>query len=165
MKNLLICLFALCTLQILAQEKPIKEFENGGHNIICLAFSPDCKLVATGGMDNNINLWDVNTGTLLNSFKGHTDWIVSIAISPDGNYILSGCKDKTARIWDIKSGSEVTLLKGHEATVAAVTYSYDGKTIATGCKEPESVWWRGKLFSPAVRDPTGFQRWRSLASR
>lgn len=119
----------------LVSEKPLKEFEKTGHNVICLAFTQDCRFVATGGMDNQINLWDVATGTELISFKGHNDWIVSLAISPDGNYIVSGSKDKTARIWDVKSGQQSAVLKGHDGTVAAVAYSYDGKLIATGCKD------------------------------
>lgn len=120
---------------LLAQQKPIKEFEKFGHNIISLAFSPDCRYVATGGMDNHINLWDVNTGAELINFKGHTDWVICLTMSSDGNYIVSGSKDKTARIWDVKSGQQTAVLKGHEGTVAAVVYSFDGKLIATGSKD------------------------------
>lgn len=137
MKNLFttLLLIAAHVGAVLGQEKPFKEFSKFGHHIMCVAFTPDCRYMATGGMDNDVNLWDVATDTELINFKGHTDWILTLAISPNGNYIVSGSRDKTARIWDMKTGKQTALLKGHEGSVASVVFSYDGRFIATGCKD------------------------------
>ena len=45
-----------------------------GHTSIVnsVAFSPDGKIVASGGSDNSIKLWSVKTGQMLKSLEGHT---------------------------------------------------------------------------------------------
>lgn len=127
--------------QAQTQVQPIKTFDQPGYTIIALAFSPDNKIVATAGNDNNIILWDINSGTKLNTLKGHTNWVISLAFSPTGNAIASSSRDHTAKIWDVRSGSEIVTLKGHTESVSGIIYSPDGKTIATSSKDATVKIW------------------------
>lgn len=69
------------------------------HNV---AISPDGRLLAAGGFDNNkIYLWDALTGELLTQLKGHQGNIDSLVFSPDGRRLASGSQDTTALIWDV----------------------------------------------------------------
>jgi WD40 repeat protein len=100
------------------------------------AFSRDGKRVAEGAMlrsdDNRVNLWEVTTGSLVKSFKGHTDRILCVAIAPDGKTIASGGKDKLLVVWDVETGKEKYTKKDpHKGLVACVAFSPDGKTLAT----------------------------------
>ncbi len=47
-----------------------------------VAFSPDSKNILTGS-DAIARLWDVETGEIVQEFKGHTNAILSVAFSPD----------------------------------------------------------------------------------
>jgi WD40 repeat protein len=71
-----------------------------------IAFSPDGKLLASGGMDHEIELWDVAT---LQRFPmpmmGHTDIVWKVAFSPDGSTLGSSGNDKTIRLWDVNFDS------------------------------------------------------------
>ena len=61
------------------------QFTCAGHTnwVLCLAWSPDGKIVASGGMDNLIFLWDARTGkALCPPLKGHKKWITSISWEP-----------------------------------------------------------------------------------
>jgi WD40 repeat protein len=45
----------------------------------------------------NRRIWDLATGELMNTLKGHEDVVWSVAISPDGSTIVSGSEDDTVR--------------------------------------------------------------------
>src|SRR4051812_19491215 len=47
-----------------------------------VAFSPDGKVLASGGHDCLVRLWDFRTGKELRRFRGHTGRIYSLAFSP-----------------------------------------------------------------------------------
>lgn len=58
-------------------------------------FSQDGKKIVSGSEENTLRLWDTDTGQLLHTFVGHTEWVTDIAFSPDGNKIISGSNDRT----------------------------------------------------------------------
>jgi WD40 repeat protein len=74
-------------------------------NLICMDFSPDGSILATGGgFDNEVRLWDVESGSLLHSLP-HDDQISSIAFSPDGTMLAVGCFDGNIYLWGISTKS------------------------------------------------------------
>jgi WD40 repeat protein len=113
------------------------------HRLSAVALSPDGKLVATGGIDGIIRLWDVASGTLVRALVGHDSYVYGLAFSPGGRYLASGgAFDYTARIWEVATGQPLRVLKGHPDYVVQVAWSGDGrKLIATGGTSGEvSVW-------------------------
>ena len=58
----------------------------------CLAFSPDGKRLAMGGVEGLVELWDTATGKKVQTFKGHSGPVHSMAFSPDGTRLATGCR-------------------------------------------------------------------------
>jgi hypothetical protein len=91
-------------------------------SIFSVTFSPDQKLLATGGMDGQIRLWDVADGTQILAWQAHGDWIRCVAFSADGKLIASCGNDHTVRIWDSQSAKCLKILRGHTDWVWSVYF-------------------------------------------
>jgi WD40 repeat protein len=68
-----------------------------------VAFSPDGQILASGGDDNKITLWDVATGQERAILQEHRHLVWSVAFSPDGRILASGSGigDSTIKLWDV----------------------------------------------------------------
>jgi WD40 repeat protein len=70
-----------------------------GHAAACLAWSPDNRILAVGGLDNSIRLWDVASAQVRHAFVGHIRQARVLAFSPNGQVLASGNDDTTLLIW------------------------------------------------------------------
>ncbi len=97
-----------------------------------LAWSPDGQIIATGGVDGRVILWDVATSSAQRVFIGHIDRVVALAFSPDGRTLASASWDRTVRLWDV-AGQQARhrVLSGHTGFVAAVAFAPDGRRVAS----------------------------------
>jgi len=50
--------------------------------VYALAFSPNGKILASGTYSGVTQLWNIETGEVLGTLKGHDIWVSSVAFSP-----------------------------------------------------------------------------------
>ncbi|MFH7026341.1 MAG: WD40 repeat domain-containing protein [Heteroscytonema crispum UTEX LB 1556] len=64
-----------------------------GHTapVRAIALTPDAQILASGGDDKTIKLWNLKTGELLRSLNGHTEQVIFLAISFDGKTLVREC--------------------------------------------------------------------------
>lgn len=72
-------------------------------------------LLYAGCGDNKIYIWDLEHGSLLRTFEGHTDYIQCVTLSSTGQECLSGSEDGSVRLWDTrKSGKAVQCVEPYK---------------------------------------------------
>lgn len=106
------------------KRKILGQIENERGMIYAIALSPDEKYLAVGGnfQNDEIRLYDYQSGKLLTLFKSHSDVVHDLTFSQDGRYLASGSGDKTVKLWDIDNYSLYRTILFHKNNVFGVAF-------------------------------------------
>lgn len=110
-------------------------------SVFSVSFSPDSKILASGGSDATAKLWDVNTGHELASLRNGGP-VYSVCFSPDGKVLASTGETPLVKLWTVPTGQ---LLRTFDAQnnypLTAVAFSPDGKLLASGSTDATIKIW------------------------
>jgi len=111
----------------------------GGINTI--AFSPDSKILATGGQDAQIKLWARETSLEQATLSGEGA-VTGLVFSPDGNSLAGVSESEPVFLWDVTNKFKLPrLFTGHRDWVDKVVFSSDQKTLASVGKTGQVIVW------------------------
>lgn len=118
--------------------EPVRQFGYG--RLTYAAPSPDGTKFVTGSEDGNVRLWDMSTGKVIRTFRGHEDRVSSAAFSGDGSKVVTGSWDGTARLWDCETGQVIRTFSEDAGYVQSVAISPDGNRVLVGLEQVIVLW-------------------------
>lgn len=117
----------------------------------CCRTAPDDKLAATGDLNGNVFLWDIETQNQVAELEKHASIVRSVDLTGNGEWVATGGQDGMVHIWRITDRPNcLHKLKAHAKGVGAVRFSPDSKQVYTcGRDHSIKIWNRdsGRLLS------------------
>ncbi len=129
-----------------------------------LAFSPDSSLLAVGGRDKRIYLWEVSNWSLLATFPPGKAPVFDLAFSPDGVFLAAAEGGTTGQvsIWKIETPSTQSLSASFPFSSFSVEFSPDGSLIVAGGENGHLKFWRMDTYEMVASFPAHKTRIEAL---
>ena len=126
------------------QRQPLGEPLRGHkEQVLCMAFSPDARTLASGDSDGEIRLWDVATGkqkALLVKGPAH-DQVYALAFQRNGRLLVSGHNSGEVVFWDLDHGQQLgPNVKFHRQSVSDLSFNPAGLTLASTSGNETFLW-------------------------
>ncbi|XP_063350476.1 autophagy-related protein 16-1 isoform X1 [Pelmatolapia mariae] len=129
-------------------------FEAHDGEVNAVRFSPGSRLLATGGMDRRVKLWEVVAGRCepKGALTGSNAGITSIEFDSAGSYLLAASNDFASRIWTVDDYRLRHTLTGHSGKVLSARFLLDNARIVSGSYDRTLKLWdlRSKVCMKTV---------------
>ena len=126
----------------------IGETLRGIAPLLSLAFSPDGQRIATGNLDNRVEIWDAANGKRLTDLEDsqldrESPAVFSgqVAYSPDGRLLGATSSDGSIRLWRTDTGLPLVALKGHQRAATCLSFSPDQSRLVSGGLDASVIIW------------------------
>ncbi|CCG82855.1 U3 snoRNP-associated protein Utp13 [Taphrina deformans PYCC 5710] len=126
--------------QVKAHESPVISIETDSTST----------LVATGGAEGTVKVWDIRGGFVTHNFKGHGGVISALRFYGRAGSrtwrLASGADDCKIRVWDLVSSKCLATLDNHSSVIRGLDFSDDGNTLISGSRDQVLNTWDLKKF-------------------
>lgn len=112
-----------------------------GHSgpVSSINISADGKILASGGADTIVKVWDLDNRSELQSFRGHGEWVTDVAISRAGATVVSADAAGKVHVWSLETKSSDSITVGHSQKATAIAAG--ANSLATGSNDRGTIIW------------------------
>ncbi|MBA0632366.1 hypothetical protein Godav_001125 [Gossypium davidsonii] len=125
--------FNICAISDISSQETFMMHDDP---VLCVDFSRDSEMIASGSQDGKIKVWRIRTGQCLRRLeRAHSQGVTSLVFSRDGSQLLSTSFDSTARVHGLKSGKLLKEFRGHTSYVNDAIFTADGSRVITASSD------------------------------
>lgn len=106
-----------------------------------VSFSEKASILASGGYDKMVRLWDVSTGKHIDTLAGHEYAVLKVEFSPKGDILVSGGSDGIIFYWDVKTGNPIRTIAAHTDRIENISFSKTGDILVTSAADDTICLW------------------------
>jgi WD40 repeat protein/serine/threonine protein kinase len=124
-----------------------RELVLEGAVLSSVAFSHDGMHLLAGGHDprqgnaGEVREWDIETGKVVNTYRGHDGAVTALLFRPRSDSFLSASEDRTIRVWNLGKKEPVQTLHGHGDRVTALALDRRGTRLASASADLTALVW------------------------
>jgi WD40 repeat protein len=119
------------------------------YQVTAVSFGMTDDTLFTGGIDNDIKMWDLRKLEVSTRLTGHTDTVTGLRLSADGKNLASNAMDNTVRVWDAQPFVAGARLKAtlhgsqhnYEKNLIKVAWAPDNVHVAAGSADRNVYVW------------------------
>ncbi|GIY81455.1 vegetative incompatibility protein HET-E-1 [Caerostris extrusa] len=100
--------------------------------------------------DRIVKVWQLNSGELHASLKGHSASVTCVAFSPNGLFAVSGSEDATLKVWGLTLGLIVSTFQEHQSKVMAVAVTCDSRRVLSVDSQGQHRLWQADTGTQLV---------------
>jgi WD40 repeat protein len=124
-----------------ADGKIAKSFEGHTHHVLDVTWKSDGKVLASGGADNVIKVWDFIPGDQLRTTAAFEKEITALAFVGATPQVLASSGDKTVRLVNTDDGKMVRTYAGSQDFMYSAATSADGRLAISGGQDSTLFIW------------------------
>lgn len=132
------------------ERKKIKSWKTvGTGHVSCMAFDSTSTLLAIGGSDSTVKVWDIIEKYYTHNFKGAQGVfsVVCFYQNDSGMYVIGAANDYRIRAWSLDTRKCVATLEGHCSAVTSLQFCVDKNTLLSGGRDQVVLLWSLLDFS------------------
>jgi WD40 repeat protein len=97
--------------------------------VFTLDFSSNAKLLAPGGADKFVRVFDTGSGKLVKSFEAHTHHVLGVSWKRDGRTLASSGADKVIKVWDFINGEQRKTIEDFGKEITSIHFIDGGNEV------------------------------------
>jgi WD40 repeat protein len=138
----------------------VRQVGDHHDSVFASAFRDDSQLLS-GGLDKRIVLWDLQAGTAIRDFKGHSRGVTALCWLPDKETFVSGSLDHSLRVWNANTGELIRSLSQHTGSIHALALqpSTEGLPIVASSASDRTI----RFWQPTIGRMVRYVRLPSAA--
>jgi len=114
-----------------AQPVHVLDAHDNAAQAVAFFDSANGPMLATGGADKTVKLWNLDSMDQVRRYRGHRDFVTALAFSPNGRMLASAGLDGSIRLWSTGGRGFYRTLNGHKGKVASLAFAPSGDRLVS----------------------------------